>query len=90
MIDCIKIGPATYRVIEADDDHMIGSDGSGKAVRLNGDIMYHSLLIRVNATSAPDMKLITLWHEAIHGILKMPDRISMRASSRRWPSASSA
>ena len=72
MICRLKIGPVTYRVVEMADTHMIGtsSDGSGRAVALSGAIAYHDLTISVAQSNAPEMKLVTLWHEAIHGILK--------------------
>ena len=71
MISHIQIGPVNYSVTEMRNDLMIGSssDGSGRAVSLNADIRYDSLSIRVNQENAPAVKVVSLWHEAIHGIL---------------------
>lgn len=65
----IKIGPMTYAVVEMKNEHMVGPNSEGKAIYLNGDIGYSELLIRVNANNVPDIKLATMWHEALHGIL---------------------
>lgn len=68
-MNTIKIGPMNYTVTEMKNEHMIGSNSEGRAISLNADIAYSDLLIRVNAINAPDVKVASLWHETLHGIL---------------------
>lgn len=70
MIDSVKIGAMTYRVVEKPGDDMAASNSEGKAVQLNGRITYHDLLIQVNQGCAPDMRRAVVVHEAVHGILE--------------------
>ncbi len=69
MIDQVKIGAMTYRVVLKPDEDMIGSN-DGKAVRLDGSIVYSSLTISINQSTAPEKRVEIVLHEAIHGILK--------------------
>lgn len=69
MIDHVKIGAMTYKVVLKQDDDMIGSGDEGKAVRLSGVILYHSLTIALNRNDAPEKHVEVVVHEAIHGIL---------------------
>jgi hypothetical protein len=65
--ESIQIGPVAYAVRERDDLHTV--DGDGKKAWLNGQILYSEAEIRVAADQADVRKVITLWHEALHGIL---------------------
>lgn len=67
MIDKLVIGPVTYRVKELDDLHSVDDDGKKKW--LHGHIVYADGEIRVANDQAADRKVITVWHEAMHGIL---------------------
>lgn len=67
MPDTIKIGPVTYKVLVIDDLHKI--DDEGRKVWLHGHILQADAEIRVANDQADDVKVITVWHEVIHGIL---------------------
>lgn len=69
MIQFIKIGPLVYQVVQMGNDHMIGQNSEGKAISLEGQITYHNLMIRVNSDSDQQVRIVGLWHEALHGIL---------------------
>lgn len=58
----IQIGPLTYQVVEVPE--LASASGS-----LYGDIDYGKCRIRICAESDPQIKLVTLWHELLHGIL---------------------
>lgn len=68
MLDKLKIGAVTYSVKLKDDLHTVQDDGGKLA--LHGHILWSSAEIRIAAEQVPDMKLCTLWHEALHGILQ--------------------
>lgn len=58
----IQIGPLTYTVVEVEEL----ANGTSE---LYGDINYGRCRIRIAAESDGQMKLVTLWHEILHGIL---------------------
>lgn len=62
--ETVKIGLFTY-TIEGNDDRMPESD-TGYRV---GEIDYERLRIRLKNTLSDQVKIQTLWHEIIHGIL---------------------
>ena len=59
----IQIGPLRYKVVEVEE---LASERSGA---LYGDICYGKCRIRIAADSSPQIKLVTLIHEILHGIL---------------------
>jgi hypothetical protein len=59
----IQIGPIAYDVIAVPE--LCGSTGP-----LYGDINFGKCRIRINADDAPQIQLVTLWHEVLHGILR--------------------
>ena len=63
----IKIGPVGYKVIEKDDLHFV--DGDGKKSGLHGHILWSEAEIRVAGDQSEQVKVVTVWHEVIHGIL---------------------
>ena len=67
MIDFLKVGPVVYTVKEVSDLHSIEDDG--KKQLLNGRIRYADSEIQISTDQSTQRKLITLWHEAIHGII---------------------
>jgi len=67
MIDHLKIGPVNYQVQEVNDLHDTTEDG--KKRWLHGHIRYADSVIDIGADQSGDRKVITIWHEAIHGIL---------------------
>lgn len=67
MIKQVQIGPVTYSVTEQPKLMTRVRDGSTQWV--NGCISPEKLTIEIEADNHPDVKLIALWHEAIHGIL---------------------
>lgn len=68
----IKIGPINYAVSEEKDLHDV--DGNYKKSWLNGIILNSSARVKVNAEMAYDVKVATLWHEVVHGILNNDGR----------------
>ena len=62
----LKIGPMRYDVTEKQDLHTVDEQGVKRF--LHGHIVYDALEIRVNADQAAERKIVTLWHEAIHGL----------------------
>jgi hypothetical protein len=58
----IQIGPLRYEVVEVEEL-------AGKAGELCGDITAYKCRIRIAADMDPQAKLVTLWHEILHGIL---------------------
>jgi hypothetical protein len=68
MIDTLKIGAVKYTVKERDDLHTTSDDG--RKLALHGHIVWASAEIRIASDQTDDMKVCTLWHEALHGILQ--------------------
>lgn len=66
----IQIGAIDYTVSEHKDLHTHSGDDRRW---LNGHILHNTAEIKVEADLAPDMKVAVLWHEALHGILRMAD-----------------
>jgi hypothetical protein len=58
----IQIGPIVYEVLYIPE--LCGPNGS-----LCGDISSSKARIRINADDDPQVQVVTLWHEVIHGIL---------------------
>lgn len=67
MIDVIRIGAIDYKVTEREDLHYVNDDG--KKCALHGDIRWGAAEIRVATEQNEQVKIATLWHEAVHGIL---------------------
>ena len=61
--DTIRIGGTDYTVIERKDLR----DGN---TGLNGQIVYNDAEIRIEDDMTPHVKWVTLWHEALHGLLE--------------------
>lgn len=68
MIDELKIGAVRYRVKEVGDLHR--TDADGRKQWLHGQILWSDAEIRIEADQNADRKIVTLWHEALHGILE--------------------
>ena len=66
MIDSVKIGLVTYTVEEKADLYQL-TDGRKEA--LHGEIWHAEAAINLEANQNVDVKLVTLWHEILHGIL---------------------
>jgi hypothetical protein len=58
----IRIGPVVYKVVKVKEL----ADAPGL---LHGDINYGRCRIRLSADDDPQLRYVTLWHEALHGIL---------------------
>lgn len=67
MIPSIRIGPVEYQVREVDDLHFVNDEG--RKASLHGDIRWGESDIRVSNDNSEQVKICTLWHEAVHGIL---------------------
>lgn len=65
--DKVQIGPIPYSVKEVDDLHDVNSEG--KKLWLHGQIKWASATIEVERGQTDDVKVTTLMHEAVHGIL---------------------
>ncbi len=61
----VQIGALRYGVREVEDLRSREDDG----VKLNGDIVYDSAEMRIEQAMADDVKLATIWHEVVHGLL---------------------
>lgn len=68
----IKIGPISYSVSEQEDLHDV--DAEYKKSWLNGHILHSTARLKVNAEMSRDVKVATLWHEVVHGILNNAGR----------------
>ena len=64
----ITIGPVRYaiRVVKDLHDH----DKEGKWRWLHGDIRWSKAQIRIDEKQSDERKVVTLWHETLHGILE--------------------
>jgi len=67
MISKLKVGAVTYSVSEITDLHYV--DGEGRKRGLNGHIQHDLGTIKIDNALSEDVKLVTLLHEALHGIL---------------------
>jgi len=65
--DSVKIGPVAYTVKEVDDLHDVNDEGRKRW--LHGQILWTSAAIQIERDQADDVKVTTLVHEALHGIL---------------------
>lgn len=65
--DKVQIGPIPYSVKEVDDLHDVNDEG--KKRWLHGVIKWASATIEVERGQSEDVKVTTLVHEALHGIL---------------------
>lgn len=63
----IKIGCIGYKVREMEDLHKV--DGEGVKHWLHGHILFADSELRIGSDQSDDVKLVTLWHEILHGIL---------------------
>lgn len=66
MIDSVKIGAVRFSVAEHADLHV---ERDGSKVHLNGHILHDKGQIKVASDLCTDVKIATIWHEALHGIL---------------------
>lgn len=66
--DKIQIGCVGYTVKEIEDLHKVNDDG--QKVWLHGHILHADAEIRVANDQAEDVKVVTVWHEVMHGILQ--------------------
>jgi hypothetical protein len=64
----VQIGCVGYTVRLLDDLHKVNEDG--QKVWLHGHILHADAEIRVANDQSDDVKLVTLWHECLHGILQ--------------------
>jgi hypothetical protein len=67
MIESLQIGPINYTVKQIDDLHNVVDNN--RKQWLHGQILHAEAVIQVSNDQAADVKICTLWHEAIHGIL---------------------
>lgn len=67
MLKSLKIGAITYTVNTVDDLHRLDADG--RKQWLHGHILHADAEIRIANDQAAEVKVATLWHEAVHGIL---------------------
>lgn len=65
--DKVQIGPISFQVKEVDDLHT--TDDDGKKKWLHGHILYADATIKVASDQVEDMKVATIWHEALHGLM---------------------
>lgn len=63
----IRIGCVGYAVKETEDLHSV--DTAGVKQWLHGHILLADAIIKIASDQADDIKLVTLWHEILHGIL---------------------
>ncbi len=63
----VQIGPVSYAVKEVDDLHTTDEDGKKKW--LHGHIVYADATIKVAGDQSEDMKITTIWHELLHGLM---------------------
>lgn len=68
MISQIKIGPVIYQIEEV--PRLIIDSGDGNSKWANGNIQYHKATIKIEAELPAQVKLVALWHEAIHGMIQ--------------------
>lgn len=67
MLDKLQIGAIRYTVEEVDDLHKFTAEGTRQW--LQGQVLYHEATIRIDSELAADVKIVALWHEAIHALL---------------------
>jgi hypothetical protein len=67
IVKKIQIGPIGYKVEEVKRLYYVNDEG--KHVALHGRIDYAKTRIQVTQRQTDQMKVSTLWHEALHGIL---------------------
>jgi hypothetical protein len=67
MLKSLLIGAVRYGVRLVPDLHY--EDAEGRKRHLNGHILHTEGQIKIEEELSPDMQLVTLWHEALHGIL---------------------
>lgn len=65
----IKIGPIRFEVVEV--ENLMGERDDGTKVDLHGEIVYKAEQIRLDQGQGKDIKVVTLWHEIMHGILSV-------------------
>lgn len=65
--DKVRIGPISYVVKLVDDLHT--TDADGKKQWLHGHILFADAIIKVAEDQAADLKIATIWHEALHGMM---------------------
>lgn len=65
--DKIKIGPVGYTVKEIEDLHRVDDEGVKRW--LHGHIWFTDSEIRIASDQSQDIKIVSLWHEILHGIL---------------------
>lgn len=63
----IKIGCVNYKVRPMDDLHKVNE--GGVKLWLHGHILLADSEIRIATDQSDDIKLVTAWHEILHGIL---------------------
>lgn len=64
----VQIGAIAYAVKEIEDLHTLDADGKKKW--LHGHIVYADATIKVADDQSEDMKVATVWHEVLHGLLE--------------------
>lgn len=67
MIETLKIGVAEYTIKSIENLH--DSDPEGKWRWLYGKVSHDVQVIKVDSSNHHDNQVITLWHEALHGVL---------------------
>lgn len=63
----VRIGAVGYTVKVMDDLHKVDDDG--RKMWLHGHIRLADSELRVANDQSADIKVVTLWHEILHGIL---------------------
>lgn len=64
----IKIGPVTYRIERI--LRLLGSNGDGKSIWLNGRVRSERALIELEAELPAEIQTIVIVHEIVHAILE--------------------
>jgi hypothetical protein len=64
----LKIGPVDYTVKQV--KKLRDTDSEGKTRSLHGDIAWTKARIRIRKDQAESRKVVTLVHEALHGLLE--------------------
>lgn len=67
MVRKLRIGAVLYIVRLISDLHYV--DAEGRKRGLNGHILHDTGEIKIEVGNCVDVQVVTLWHEALHGIL---------------------